>query len=510
MSREKEVFRDRLGFEVYVMLGKRLKDFFERFGKSSRDVRDEYISNDFSWWTPIKKFVALGALGVAFWAGGNGVYRCHMESRMQEAHARNVAEMDGRYGDLDISNRAADSCLPPGGFRSVVRDSEVRYGVDLQRDVFNASESRRSMGELCIRNTDGGQDISLESRAKISGLTYGEAEGLVSFRTGLEMLPEIPDILPYDISFQGLRIGSKQIPIDRIVEHAPRVDRPFTHYSVDIRALADEGLLGPEDFEDGLDVRVRADIAIRPVSAFDREDIAGLDAYSSLPVFLQVYTLKTDRFPTGHERIRSAVDGYRGPEGDVMGFIDYAMRYVADNLDYCGTDGADCSRGRQLPVIETLEQGGAVCSGYTKLFVTLCRAYGIPARYVGNITFNNQTGMFGGRHAWAEVALPFVDGSYRWITVEPTGADNAENMGDYINYTDSSYRYDLDFRIGLDTGNTRRRYGIVQETLWNSAATEEASVPADDGAGTDSPGTVEGYNSVRVIIGDDQGGMQDE
>lgn len=55
------------------------------------------------------------------------------------------------------------------------------------------------------------------------------------------------------------------------------------------------------------------------------------------------------------------------------------------------------------------------CGQYACLFIDLCRAAGIPARFVAGMTFNKDGRV--GHHAWAEVWLP----EYEWIPCDPTG-----------------------------------------------------------------------------------------
>jgi hypothetical protein len=56
------------------------------------------------------------------------------------------------------------------------------------------------------------------------------------------------------------------------------------------------------------------------------------------------------------------------------------------------------------------------------LFITLCRAAGVPARFVGGLRVgpNETTGKLTvGSHAWAEVLLP----NGTWVPMDPTGPE---------------------------------------------------------------------------------------
>ncbi|MBU3143447.1 transglutaminase family protein [Clostridium sp. CF012] len=74
----------------------------------------------------------------------------------------------------------------------------------------------------------------------------------------------------------------------------------------------------------------------------------------------------------------------------------------------------------------TYKQG--VCEEYSKLFVALCRASGIPSRTVSgyrnqNTGINTTIDLTNIRHMWAEVYLP----NYGWIIAEPTGASVSDD-----------------------------------------------------------------------------------
>jgi len=56
-----------------------------------------------------------------------------------------------------------------------------------------------------------------------------------------------------------------------------------------------------------------------------------------------------------------------------------------------------------------------VCDEYTNLFIAMCRAVGLPGRYVSGVAYSNIKDEFG-NHAWAEVYIPGHD----WIPFDPT------------------------------------------------------------------------------------------
>lgn len=60
----------------------------------------------------------------------------------------------------------------------------------------------------------------------------------------------------------------------------------------------------------------------------------------------------------------------------------------------------------------SLDEEASDCDDHAKLFVTISRATGIPSR----VAFNSN-------HMWAEVLMPFKDGSHEWIVIDPTDSN---------------------------------------------------------------------------------------
>jgi len=56
-----------------------------------------------------------------------------------------------------------------------------------------------------------------------------------------------------------------------------------------------------------------------------------------------------------------------------------------------------------------------VCDEYANLFIAMCRAVGLPSRYVSGVAYSNVKDEFG-NHAWAEVYIP----GHEWVAFDPT------------------------------------------------------------------------------------------
>jgi len=91
------------------------------------------------------------------------------------------------------------------------------------------------------------------------------------------------------------------------------------------------------------------------------------------------------------------------------------MEYLREHLTYELAGGWNVA-----PVV--LERGTGSCSEYTFCFIALCRAVGLPARYVGSIVVRGDDASIDFvYHRWAQVFLPH----YGWISVDPQGGDKS-------------------------------------------------------------------------------------
>jgi transglutaminase-like putative cysteine protease/glutamine cyclotransferase len=87
--------------------------------------------------------------------------------------------------------------------------------------------------------------------------------------------------------------------------------------------------------------------------------------------------------------------------------------YVRNTLEYKLEGGWNVA-----PVV--LKRGTGSCSEYTFSFIALCRAAGIPARYVGAIVVRGDDASLDDVfHRWPEIYLP----NYGWIPIDPQGGD---------------------------------------------------------------------------------------
>ncbi len=169
------------------------------------------------------------------------------------------------------------------------------------------------------------------------------------------------------------------------------------------------------------------------------------EATTTLPMDtkgLERHLESTVLMPTGHEKVQAVVTTVVGEEPDARKAAHLLARYVTERL------GKKSPEVAQASALEILDSGQGDCSEHALLFVTLCRAAGIPARQCsGYVCIGSQWGA----HAWAEIWLG------RWVGADPTTGE----IGTGARYVFFGYHDDPDSFPGLVTSRTRGRMRFV-------------------------------------------------
>ncbi|MBN1543880.1 transglutaminase domain-containing protein [Candidatus Woesearchaeota archaeon] len=432
-------------------------------------VEDEFPS--FSWWTPWKKAVLAAAAAACVAGIGLGVRSCASEAKRKAEYNEYVRGVTSEYENYSPPRITAEGCLTPGTEAAVFRDSVVIYNMQSDRSEFTVANGAKNSSVLCIRPVDGGQVVGLESRVRVSGLDYDDLEGLVSYRAGLKLKPGIPDMMPHGFYVGKVIINHTEIPLSYVEKKAAGA-REGEHFYIDLARLAEHGILSEGDFDHDLDVRVVSAMWLGEVPDLDGGSVVGVGSYGLLPEDVGEYIKSRRDFPSDHERIKRIVDGYEGKD-NVLAKIRYALDFTDRTIDYHLPE-------LNLNPVDVLDDGRGDCDDYADLFVTIMRAFGVPARRVAG----NVTDVFGmsidGVHAWAEVYVPFSDSTSRWVIVEPTWADNSGDPDSYIGFNSPRLMYTVDFNVELDTG-MNGEFNLFQVHRWVSRGVGEGSSVGSSG-----------------------------
>ncbi len=198
-----------------------------------------------------------------------------------------------------------------------------------------------------------------------------------------------------------------------------------------------------------------------------------------------LYTADGERYQVTSELVQSTAKKIVGDEQNPYWIARKIFDWVIDALDYELVGGWD--------VPETLiKRGTGSCSEYAFLYIALCRAAGLPARYEAGIAVRgDDVSVDDVHHRWAEVYLP----NYGWVPIDPSGGDGGTPGGQVDAIGRLQNRYFVTTRsgggseaLGWDynyhaTHSKRGRCAVTQDEwgLWRRAK-EEGQPVAPSGA----------------------------
>ena len=111
--------------------------------------------------------------------------------------------------------------------------------------------------------------------------------------------------------------------------------------------------------------------------------------------------------------IRSAVRRAVGKQRNPYWMARRLYRYIHEKMHYELAGGWNTAP-------RVLARGSGSCSEYSFVFIAMCRAAGIPARYVGSVVVRRDEASFDDvYHRWVEIYLP----GYGWLPVDPSRGD---------------------------------------------------------------------------------------
>jgi len=131
------------------------------------------------------------------------------------------------------------------------------------------------------------------------------------------------------------------------------------------------------------------------------------------------YLQDADKYRINDPYIQSKVKELTGEETNPWVIARKLYEFLISRINYQMVGGWDIA-----PTV--LKRGTGSCSEYTFAYIALCRAAGIPARYVGSVVVRGEDSSTDKvYHRWAEIYLPNVG----WIPVDVNAGDR-EWQGD--------------------------------------------------------------------------------
>jgi transglutaminase-like putative cysteine protease/sugar lactone lactonase YvrE len=154
-----------------------------------------------------------------------------------------------------------------------------------------------------------------------------------------------------------------------------------------------------------------------------------------------LYTSNGSKFCTDDPYIRDLAKKIVGDEKHPYYMARKIFDHVRNSLEYKLEGGWNVA-----PVV--LKRGTGSCSEYTFCFIALCRAAGLPARYVGAIVVRGDDASLDDVfHRWPEVYLP----GYGWIPMDPQGGDKPTPRDRAMNIGNLSNRFLITTQGGGDS-----------------------------------------------------------
>ena len=133
---------------------------------------------------------------------------------------------------------------------------------------------------------------------------------------------------------------------------------------------------------------------------------------------LAIYLKSQKLIDSDSEAIKEVVKKVIGSEEDPYIIAEKLYNFVADNFEYDYVRMAE-AEPKDYKASELLEIKKGICGDYSILYAALCRAAGIPAKYVAGIPIasiiKEEDNELEAGHAWNEIYIP----EYGWIPIDP-------------------------------------------------------------------------------------------
>ncbi len=321
---------------------------------------------------------------------------------------------DGKY--LWVSDRIMDEVYmvdpengqvliitdAPGAFtRGLAWDGEYVWAADSQEDKL-----------FCLKAKD--DDLFVLKNERRAQVTYTHM--LTNFGPGKMLTGDIHLAIPVNRDNQLIENIDLDPGYDMVTDKS---GQQTAHYSFKN--------LKPREKEQVEMVTIAKIYEIRYFS--DPDKVGGLDEMpDDIP---EVYYQNNEKYQMDHPFIAGAVEEVVGDEKNPYWIARKIYNYLMDKMYYEMAGGWNTA-----PTV--LERGNGSCSEYSFVYISMCRAAGLPARYVGAVVVRGDDDcMDDVFHRWVEVYLP----NYGWIPIDPSGGDQAlpRNQANYFGHLSNRF-----------------------------------------------------------------------
>lgn len=131
------------------------------------------------------------------------------------------------------------------------------------------------------------------------------------------------------------------------------------------------------------------------------------------PDVARLYLADDVKYDIKNPYIQGIVREVVGDETNLYWRARKLYQYLIDHMEYLLAGGWNTA-----PTV--LRRGNGSCSEYTFSYISLCRAAGVPARYVGSLVVRGDDASYDDVfHRWCEVYLP----GYGWVPIDANAGD---------------------------------------------------------------------------------------
>ncbi len=157
-----------------------------------------------------------------------------------------------------------------------------------------------------------------------------------------------------------------------------------------------------------------------------------IGSLADIPIEIKTqYLQDNEKYQITHPVILNAVQEAIGKEQNPYWIARKIFNYVNAKMFYELSGGWNTA-----PTV--LARGNGSCSEYTFVYIAMCRAAGLPARYVGSVVVRGDDACWDDvYHRWVEVYLP----KFGWLPVDPSGGDKELPRDQALGFGNLSNRF---------------------------------------------------------------------
>ncbi|MEA3476929.1 MAG: transglutaminase domain-containing protein [Bacteroidota bacterium] len=304
---------------------------------------------------------------------------------------------DGRY--LWVSDRLKDEIYmvdPETGIVLIVTDAPGPYAMGLCFDGEAIWAADTEMDEIYRLKIRDGEKFRRTDERKAE-ITY--THKITNFGPGKVLTSDIYIAIPRPRDNQEIEKVKYITDYDEFVEDESGQITTFYHFT---NIPAGESRLA----------RMQTTAKIYAVRYYIYPDQVG--TLENIPQDIKnVFLTDNEKYQLEHPVIRKALKEAVGDEKNPYWIARNIYQYLMGKMYYEMLGGWNTA-----PTV--LERGNGSCSEYSFVYISMCRAAGLPARYVGSVVVRGDDASFDDVfHRWVEVYIP----NYGWIPVDPSGGD---------------------------------------------------------------------------------------